>query len=130
MARILIIDDEDLDRMTLSQILEGDGHTVTEATDGEEGIAALRETPVDVVITDILMPNKEGIETIKELRQIAPDVKIIAISGGGRMQNANYLDVAQKLGANAVLKKPFEPQVLRDTVNACLETDGETRQAT
>ena len=122
MARILIIDDEELVRMTLSQTLEPDGHAVFTASDGEKGIAEFREIQADVVITDILMPNKEGIETIMELRRIDPDVKIIAISGGGRMQNSSFLDMAQQLGANAVLKKPFETQVLRDTVFACLES--------
>jgi len=129
-ARILIIDDEELVRSMLSQVLEFDGHTVMEAPDGEKGLAAYREFPADIVITDILMPRKEGIETIRELRRIDPNVKIIAMSGGGRIRNANFLDIAQKLGASAVLKKPFEMQALRDAVNACLETAGAARQTT
>ncbi len=127
MARILIIDDEDLIRVTLTQTLQNDGHAVTEASDGQKGISAFRELPADVVITDILMPNKEGIETIIELRRINPNVKIIAMSGGGRTRTSNFLDVARSLGATAVLKKPFEMQVLRDTVNTCLEPTGGTR---
>ena len=122
MARILIIDDQEVIRMTLSETLEHDGHTITEASDGVKGIAAFHENRAEIVITDILMPNKEGIETIIELRNIDPNVKIIAMSGGGRTQNASLLDVAQKVGANAVLKKPFRTQALRDIVNACLES--------
>lgn len=125
MARILVIDDEDLVRMTVSQMLERDGHTISEAADGQKGLVMLRENPVDLVITDILMPNKEGMETITELRQIYSGLKIIAMSGGGRIRNTGFLSVAEKLGADAVLSKPFRSQQLRDTVNACLESDGE-----
>lgn len=122
MARILIIDDEELVRMTVSQMLERNGHTISEAADGQKGLATLRENPVDLVITDILMPNKEGMETIAEMRQIYPDLKIIAMSGGGRIRNTDFLNVAEKLGADAVLSKPFRSQELRDTVDACLKS--------
>ena len=127
MARILVIDDEDYIRLSLFQMLGDDGHTVIEASDGEKGIAAFRESPSDVVITDLLMPNKEGFDTIRELRQIDSDVKIIAISGGGRLQHTNLLDVAQKLGANVIIKKPFKTEVLLDAVNTCLDTAGGVR---
>ena len=119
MARILVIDDEEFVRMTVSQMLESDGHSVTEANDGKEGLASLRETPMDLVITDILMPNKEGLETIMEIRKKYPALKIIAMSGGGRMHNTSFLETADVLGADAVLKKPFETQDLKDVVAAC-----------
>lgn len=129
MARVLIIDDEEFVRITVSQMLERDGHTVLEAADGEMGLEVLRETRVDLVITDILMPNKEGIETILDLREIYPDIKIIAISGGGRIKATTYLDMAKRLGADAVLKKPFEMKELLDAVTACLVPVAGSRQA-
>lgn len=85
MTRILVIDDEPQVRAMLRQMLEREGYEVVEAEEGEEGMRRYREQPVDLVITDILMPQKEGIETIRALRRTNPGVKIIAISGGGRM---------------------------------------------
>lgn len=121
MARILIIDDEENVRAAVVQILESEGHIMFQAADGKEGIRKFRETPVDVVITDILMPNKEGLETIPELRKIAPCVKIIAISGGGRLGGINFLNIAEKLGADETLKKPFQIDQLCKAVNVCLD---------
>jgi CheY-like chemotaxis protein len=82
MARILVIDDERIIRTIVKHALEEDGHEVIEAGDGEEGIQLYRKNPTDLVVTDIIMPRKEGIETIKELRRNYPDIKIIAMSGG------------------------------------------------
>jgi DNA-binding response OmpR family regulator len=121
LARILIIDDEDLLRETIAQVLGDAGFDTREASDGEQGIAEFRKSPSDLVITDILMPTKEGIETIRELRRISSGVKIIAMSGGGNLLKTSYLDVARQLGANVVLKKPFEMRALLDAVNTCLE---------
>jgi DNA-binding response OmpR family regulator len=121
LARILIIDDEDLLRETIAQVLDDAGFDTREASDGEEGIAEFRKSPSDLVITDILMPTKEGIETIRELRRLSSGVKIIAMSGGGNVLKTSYLDVARQLGANVVLKKPFEMRALLDAVNTCLE---------
>jgi DNA-binding response OmpR family regulator len=122
LARILIIDDEDLLRETIAQVLDAAGFDTREASDGEQGIADFRKSPSDLVITDILMPTKEGIETIRELRRLSSGVKIIAMSGGGSVLKTSYLDVARQLGANVVLKKPFEMRALLDAVNTCLET--------
>jgi len=122
MARILVIDDEELIRLLTRQALEAEGHVVDEAVDGEEGMRKFHEVAPDAVITDILMPNKEGIETVQEIRKIAPDVVIIAMSGGGRFRDANYLDVAKVLGANAVLKKPFPIDELSRVLNTCLDS--------
>ncbi|MQA66878.1 MAG: response regulator [Alphaproteobacteria bacterium] len=121
MARILIIDDEELLRETIAQVLDDAGFETREASDGEEGIDKFRKSPSDLVITDILMPTKEGIETIRELRRLSSGVKIIAMSGGGHLLKTSYLDVARQLGANVVLKKPFEMRALLDAVNTCLE---------
>lgn len=120
MARILIIDDMELVLSALCQTLELDGHNVSVATDGEMGIAAYRDDPFDIVITDIVMPNKAGIETIREMRGICAEVKIIAMSGGDDIPESDNVDIARQLGADAVLRKPFRMNVLREAVNLCL----------
>lgn len=120
MAHILIIDDEDMVRMVLRQSLEKVGHTVTEAGNGARGMAALREGGIDLVITDIVMPVKEGVETIAEIRADHPDLPIIAVSGGGRIGPENYLDAATRLGANYAFAKPFDRKELLLTVAQCL----------
>lgn len=123
MARVLVIDDEADIRRLLAAGLGSDGHTVFEAADGVEGVALLGLHPVDVVITDILMPNKEGIETIIELRKTRPGLKIVAMSGGGIMSGSDALRVARSLGAHATLRKPFRIADLRRVVSACLEDE-------
>jgi len=101
MARILVVDDEDLVRLTLRQMLEAGGHEVIEAANGKQGVALEAENPVDLVVTDIIMPEQEGIETIVQLRRKNPSLKIIAISGGGRMKNMDFLKIAANVGADA-----------------------------
>ena len=120
MARILVVDDEDLGRVTLRQMLEADGHEVLEAANGREGVALHSNDPVDLVVTDIIMPEQEGIETIVQLRRKNPQLKIIAISGGGRMKNMDFLKIASHVGADATLTKPFSTRELLETVNGCL----------
>ena len=121
MARVLIIDDEDYVRMTLSQALEDEGHTVLLASNGLDGLSLYAEGKPDLVITDVLMPDKEGLETIIELRKIEPDVKVIVISGGGRVNNLDFLEMAKKFGATATLKKPFPIDEFCRVVKSCLE---------
>ncbi|MFQ5972487.1 MAG: response regulator [Alphaproteobacteria bacterium] len=122
MASILIIDDEELVRTTLRIILERAGHDVLEASDGLEGLGVLSQCPADVVFTDIIMPNMEGIETIRVLRTSHPAVKIIAISGGGRRNTVDYLDIAGRLGAHRALPKPFhQSEVLEAVHNVLLD---------
>jgi len=123
MARVLVIDDEVDVRRLLAAGLGADGHTVLEAADGDEGVAVLGRQAVDLVITDIVMPNKEGFETIIELRKTHPWLKIIAISGGGIMSGTDTLRVARSLGAHATLHKPFRVGDLRRTVAACLAVE-------
>lgn len=120
MARILIIDDEELVRLTLQDVLTSNGHTVSVANNGEQGVTMQTADPFDLIITDILMPAKEGMETIIELRQSWPNLKIIAISGGGKGLTPNYLERAQQLGAAEVLTKPFTETEIIKTVNSCL----------
>ena len=120
MARILIIDDNTEVLGTYSRILEHAGYEVVVATDGKKGIRTFREEPPDLVITDIIMPEKEGLDTIMELWRDYPDVKIIAISGGGKVEPEDYLGIAKKLGAVCTLTKPIEREDLLKAVQECL----------
>jgi len=146
MARILIIDDETLVRLTIRQMLERAGHEVIEASNGHDGIRSYNAYAPELIITDIIMPendmgcdvrgipsgplakqllrNLDGIETIIELQRDHPEVKIIAISGGGRTRNANYLRLAGELGVRGTLAKPFSEDQLCGVVNDAL-TDRE-----
>lgn len=123
MARILLIDDEEMTRSMLRQALEMKGHEVHEASNGDEALRVHRQTPCPLVITDILMPEKEGLETIVELRRDHPELKIIAMSGGGSAGNLNFLEAAGKLGAQATLQKPFELATLFKTVDSLLDKE-------
>ena len=120
MVRILIIDDDPQILGMLGQILEREGHEVVEAPNGKVGLKLYRENPTDLIITDLIMPEKEGIETIMELRWDFPDVKIIAISGGGRIEAEEYLFMAQKLGVQRTFAKPIERAELLKSVRELL----------
>jgi YesN/AraC family two-component response regulator len=114
LPRILVIEDEPLVRVAIKKRLEIEGFEVTTADDGQKGVKSFRDHPADLVITDIIMPEKEGIECIKELTRDFPGIKIIAISGGGRIGPFDYLDLAEKFGASRTFKKPFEwPDMIR-----------------
>jgi CheY-like chemotaxis protein len=106
-ACILVIDDSDGVRSVLRAALEAAGHQVVEARDGAEGLKAFRQQLTDLVFCDIFMPGKEGLATIRELRREFPDVKIIAMSGGGFNGTMNMLPLAARLGAAQLLDKPF-----------------------
>ena len=106
MPIVLLIEDEPEMRRVLARAL-GRRYIVVEAEDGEEGLEALRRHRPDLVVTDIIMPDKEGIETIREIQETAPGTKIIAISGGGSSGSQLFSDVARAFGADAVLMKPF-----------------------
>ena len=120
MVRILIIDDDPQILDMLGQVLEREGYDIVKASNGREGIKLYRENPVDLIITDIIMPEKEGIETIFELRKDFPDLKIIAISGGGRIEPEEYLFVAQKLGVQRTFAKPIARAELLKAVRELL----------
>jgi two-component system, chemotaxis family, chemotaxis protein CheY len=117
---ILLIDDEALVRQTLTQVLENEGYEVHCAPEGREGLRAFHKRQPDLVISDILMPTMEGIETIMELRILSQDCPIIAISGGGRFGEIDFLAVAKELGASATLNKPVETEDFLQTVASCL----------
>ena len=120
MAEILIIEDDAEIRELLKTLLLRSGHTVREAQDGQEGIHSFRTTPADLIITDLIMPRKEGLETIIDLRQEFPDLLIIAISGGGRDAQENYLNTAKLCGASRIFHKPFENDALMAAVDELL----------
>ena len=120
LSHILVIDD-DLDlRAILKEALQAEGYIVSVAPDGEQGIALQRKQPASLLITDIFMPNKEGIETIWEFRAEFPDVPIIAMSGGGRLKRQTSLLTAKVLGAAVILRKPFKMRDLLRFVAAAL----------
>lgn len=120
MVKILVVDDEDLVRFSVRQMLEDEGHQVEEAADGVEGMAKVEGESFDLMITDIVMPRKEGLETISEAKQLRPDLRVIAISGGGPVGRFNYLELAKQFGADEVLAKPFKKQELVAVVNRVL----------
>jgi CheY-like chemotaxis protein len=120
MSKILVIDDEPLLAKTLSLILGKAGYTVVTAENGKIGLEMFASEQPDLVITDIIMPVMEGLEAIQALRAQSPNIPIIAVSGGGRTKNLEFLRIAEKLGANAALGKPFTKEQLLTTVAKCL----------
>ena len=118
-AQILIIDDDHQIRRVLREILENANYSVIEACDGQEGLSTCRKETVDLVITDILMPGKEGLETIRELSQERPTLKVIAMSGGFSGY-FDVLEIAKKFGVTRALYKPFDNEMLLDTVRDVL----------
>lgn len=122
MARILLIDDDTTFRNMLRLTLEHMGHQVTEAGDGKAGLAAHLAAPADLVLTDLVMPKMEGVETIMELKRRSPTLKIIAMSGGGRGNATDYLSTARQLGASRTLAKPFSSEELSTVIAEVLQT--------
>jgi CheY-like chemotaxis protein len=120
MACILVIDDHDELRGTLRAILEGAGYEVREASNGREGLACCQAHAIDLVITDLLMPEQEGLETIQQLRTIQPIPKIIAMSGGGQTGQLDFLHVATVFGADRTLQKPMRARDLLTAVQSLL----------
>ena len=120
MTRILLVDDDEAFRSMLSESLGRAGYEVTEARDGNEGLRLFRAQASDLIITDLIMPEKEGLETIQEFQRDYPGVKIIAISGGSRHGAFDYLKVASSFGAQKVLSKPFTRQEILDVITQVL----------
>lgn len=120
MARVLVIDDDPQVRGFLRNLLSREGYEVDEAGDGSEGLKHFRATPSDIVITDIIMPEREGIETITELRRLSPGISIIAISGGGRIGPESYLPLAREMGAARTFAKPLDKNELLAAVRELL----------
>jgi CheY-like chemotaxis protein len=122
MATILVIDDELFMLDFVRKILESAQHKVLVATSADSGLEAYREHRPDLVITDLIMPEKDGLEAIQDLRRINPVARIIAISGGGRSGYTNALEAAKAFGAHATVRKPFSPKVLLAEVDRVLDS--------
>lgn len=121
MAKILIVDDEPQLRVMLTHMLEMDEHDVVEAVNGVDGVRMYRECQPDLVITDLVMPEQNGIDMLLELKKESPNVKILAISGGGGITGSfDYLPIAKLIGARQVLKKPFGVDELREAVSTVM----------
>jgi YesN/AraC family two-component response regulator len=118
MARILVVDDEAMLRGVVRKMLERNGHEVFDAADGALGTEAYRRLLTDIVITDIVMPNKDGIQLIVELKKEFPAVRLIAMSGGARTSERDFLEVAKQYGVRQVLQKPFSRAELEAAVVA------------
>ena len=121
MSCILLVDDHAEFLAVQKELLEDAGHTVVTAANGFKALAAVDAGVFDLVITDIIMPGNEGIETIIELRRRHPLLKIIAMSGGGRVGAMSYLELAEKLGAIHTLEKPFNEAVLLEAIDTVLK---------
>lgn len=122
MARILVIDDEAPIRRLLREALNRAGHEVLDAPEGRSGMALLQERTVDIVITDLLMPEQEGIETILALQKSFPQIKVIAISGGSK-RGFDFLSAATHFGAHRTIEKPFEIQEIIEAIQSVLKND-------
>ena len=118
---VLVIDDDEQMRILLRQVMEWNGYAVSDAENGRKGMQKMREQPADLVITDLIMPEQEGLETISTLRKEFPMVKIVAISGGGRIGPEAYLPAARELGANLVFSKPFDVKEFVAAIRGLLE---------
>ncbi|MBU1387826.1 MAG: response regulator [Proteobacteria bacterium] len=120
MKKVLIIEDEISVRTFFKTMIEKNGYQVFEAADGKQGIRIYKENLPDLVITDLIMPEKEGIETIKDLKALNPDARIIAISGGGINDPKIYLNLAAKLGTICTFVKPVDNEILLSTIKKIL----------
>jgi len=120
MAIILIVDDGPTVRLIAGELLRGDDHAIVEAEDGDEALRIVGAMAVDLVVLDMLMPNKDGLETIVELRKSQPDIRILAISSGGVMDRSLLLRTAMAIGADESLQKPLRLETFADTVTRLL----------
>lgn len=120
MQRILLIDDDHHILLMIKKMLERAGFEVYLSSNGVEGLELFRKYPFDLVITDIIMPEKEGLETIREMKRMRSDLKIIAMSGGGKVSSDNYLDTAKIFGAAKILTKPFTQKQMVSAVHELL----------
>ncbi|MEZ5549836.1 MAG: response regulator [Pseudomonadales bacterium] len=120
MSTILVVDDDTQVLEVMSEMLRLEGHTVAVAENGQQAVEQIRDHYFDLVITDLIMPEKEGLETIADIRRHHSRMPIIAISGGGRVGPTDYLETARFIGANATLAKPFGRQELISTVSHLL----------
>jgi len=122
MAYVLLVDDEQSFRSVIAASLRHAGYEIGEAENGKQCEAAVNERRPDLVILDVLMPEQDGVETLRALRRRYPDLKILAISGGAFDRGLDWLDIAKQFGADAVLAKPFSNRALVAEVKRLLTT--------
>lgn len=128
MKHVLIVDDDDQIRGMLCETFTQAGYDILSASNGLEALDIVNELPCDIIVADILMPEKEGIEMIMELRLQRPDMPVIAMSGGGHVGAGKYLDIAERLGVKATFQKPFDRRKLLRAVKEIL-AEGEEDNA-
>jgi CheY-like chemotaxis protein len=116
MPTILIIDDDDSLRDALRRTLHKESYTIMEASEGRQGLKQLESQPVDLILLDMFMPDKDGLETIRDLRRIHPGIRVIAMSGGGFKGKVDVLPVVKRLGVRRTLAKPFTREQLLEAV--------------
>lgn len=121
MATILLVEDDDLVKDMLAQVLERASHKVIRAHDGEEAAELLKNVRPDIIVTDIIMPKKSGITLISEVKNRHPEMEIIAISGGGRLDPTGYLDLSESLGATVSFEKPVDNAALLMAIDLLLQ---------
>lgn len=121
MAKILLVEDDELVRDMVAQVLKKASHEVISAADGEVATQILQQTQPDVMITDIIMPKKSGIMLISEVKNRHPQLEIIAISGGGRLDPIGYLDLSEDLGASVSFEKPIDNTALLMAIDLLLQ---------
>ena len=120
MATILLVEDDELVRDMLSQVLARASHDVVQAPNGDEALSILQKYEPDIMITDIIMPKKSGITLISEVKNHHPNMEIIAISGGGRLDPMGYLDLSETLGASVSFEKPIDNSALLMAIDLLL----------
>lgn len=125
MAKILVIEDDELARESIVLMLKEKGHEVLTAEDGHIGLDVFEKNqmyqkPIDMVLTDLIMPTISGMDVLSQIKNKQPDTKVVVISGGGRLTPLSYLDVAKRLGADDVLAKPFTLRALNTTIQSVL----------
>jgi two-component system, response regulator, stage 0 sporulation protein F len=130
MAKILLVEDDDLVRDMLNQVLDRAKHQVIIACDGDEAAELLKTENPDIMITDIIMPKKSGITLITEVKNKHPDMEIIAISGGGRLDPTGYLDLSESLGATVSFEKPVDKGALLMAIDLLLQGKNEKTTVT
>lgn len=123
MPKILVVDDEDHIRRLLRKFLESAQYEVFEAGDGREALELMQNDPADLVITDVLMPGMEGFGFIREMNRQFPQIKLIAISGGGRIDSTEYLTLIEKFGVSRTFAKPFRRAEILEGVAEALGED-------
>lgn len=126
MARIMIVEDDSAVRRLVRRLLEGEGHTVIEEPDGRSALRHFAGDPADLVISDVYMPDMDGLELLERLREAFPEVRVIVISGGGRLRTMSVLEDAKGMGAARVIAKPFSPEEFRSAVREVLSASRPT----